>query len=507
MMVHLTRSSLVASIVFFSVVSFTHVRVALGQRDAYPSGFDNALIVEPPPSLGPRLSRIAAILVDQCLGCHNDQQAEGGYSMATPDSMWRPGESKRLPIIRHPDTTAGEAWGELVRRLTSAHPDERMPKDAPPLDPDSVDAICDWLAYGARVDGATDAPIESFVVTRLSTEPQWASYPKPLAVSALAFDSTREILFSSGAGEVLVWSLPGKLLARIPVRGRFISDIEWNASNNSVYVASGTPGQIGTVESVPWSKETGRTEESARLVHWVARDVPLDIALSPEGGRLAIGLLDGMVLVQASNSNSILWKVATHAAAVTSLDWSVDGKQLLSSSRDRTGKCLDALNGDVITSFVDHERTVASLRSLSMGCITMDEAGVLRFYPRGTASRPASNRKGFAQRTPKLASDREQVLVPVQGGVLRFRVHGKEVDYKDKEGNDKKKTEWSIDEDPRLAWTESGSGETDAEIPLSLAFSGGEGGLVAVGLADGRILVWDRDGSQPRSFLNRVLPP
>jgi WD40 repeat protein len=502
MMVRLMRSSLVASIVFFSVVSFTHVRVALGQRDAYPSGFDNTLIVEPPQSLGPRLSRIAAILVEQCLGCHNDQQAEGGYSMATPDSMWRPGESKRLPIIRDAD-----AWGELVRRITSAHPDERMPKDAPPLDPESIDAICDWLAYGARVDGATDAPIESFVVTPLNTEPSWISYPKPLAVSALEFDLEGKVLFSSGASEVLAWSLQGKLLARIPVRGRFISDIEWNASNNSLYVVSGTPGQIGTVESVPWSQETGRTEEGARLVHWVARDVPLDIALSPAGDRLATGLLDGMVLVQASNSNSILWKVATHAAAVTSLDWSADGKQLLSSSRDRTAKCLDASNGDVITSFVDHERTVASLRSLSMGCFTMDEAGVLRFYPGGTASRPASNRKGFAQRTPKLASDRDQVLVPVEGGVLRFRVHSKEVEYKDKEGNDKKKTEWSIDEDPRLAWTASDSGEPDAEIPLSLAFSGSEGGLVAVGLADGRILVWDREGSQPRTFLNRVLPP
>ena len=81
------------------------------------------------------------------------------------------------------------------------------------------------------------------------------------------------------------------------------------------------------------------------------------------------------------------------------------------------------------------------------------------------------------------------------------------VRFKDKEGNDKKKTEWTIDEDPRLAWTESGLGGADSEIPLALAVMGNESGAVAAGLADGRILVWGSDGSQPVSFLNRVLPP
>lgn len=485
---------------------------AMGQFSSKRMGreavwIDTALVVEPPRSLGPRLSRVAAILVEQCMGCHNDQQAEGGYSMTTPESMWRAGESKRLPIRQDPHAPPHEAWGELYRRLLAADPTERMPKDSPPLDPESIDAIYEWLAFGAKVDGASDAPMESFIATRLNVEPLWPSYPKPLAVSALAFDSEGKVLFSSGASEVLAWSLQGNLLSRIPVRGRFISDIEWNPNNSSLYVASGTPGQIGTIESVPWSQETGRTEEGARLVHWMARDVPLDIAMSPEGGRLAIGLQDGTILVQASNSNSTLWKASTHAAAVTSLDWSADGKQVVSSSRDRTAKSLDAANGDVITSFVDHERTVASLRSLFVGCVTMDEAGVLRVYPGGTTSQPASSRKGFAQRTPKLASDRERVLVPVEGAVRQFRVRTKEVEFKDKEGNDKKKTEWTIDEDPRLAWTESGLGGADSEIPLALAVMGNESGAVAAGLADGRILVWGSDGSQPVSFLNRVLPP
>lgn len=485
------------------ILLFFLSQVAIGQRDL-PIAKDTTLIVEPPQSLGPRLSRVASILVERCIACHNDQQAEGGYSMATPDSMRRPGDSKQPPIRRDAHAPLDEVWGELYRRLVSTDPHERMPKDAAPLDSDSIEAIYDWMAFGAKIDGAGDSPIESFIPTSLNLEPTWASYPKPYAVTALAIDPIDQVIFSSGAGEVLVWSVEGSLLARIPVRGRTISDIEWNGKSSSLYIASGIPGQIGTVESVPWSKESGRTVEVARVVHWIARDLPLDIALSPEGDRLAIGLQDGTVLVQPSSSESILWKAATHAAAVTSLDWSDDGKQLVSSSRDRTAKSLDAKSGDVITSFVDHERTVSSVRSLFVGCVTMDEAGILRVYPGGTASHPASSRKGFEQQTPKLASDRERVLVPVEGAVLRFRLRTKEIEFKDKEGKDTKKTEWIIDEEPRLLWTAPDSGETDSEIPLSLAISAHDSELIAAGLADGRIVVWGIDGSRRSSFLNRI---
>jgi len=422
--------------------------------------------------------------------------------------MWRPGDSKRPPIQRDPNSPMHEGWGEFYRRLVSADSDERMPKDSSPLDPESIDAIYDWLAFGAKIDGANDSPIESYVPTRLDLEPRWPVYPQSMAVSALAFHSSGEILFRSGAGEVLAWSRSGKLMARIAVRGRFVSDIEWNSNNNSLYIASGVPGQIGTIESVPWSMETARTDEDARLVHWVARDVPLDIALSPDGTRLAIGLLDGTILVQAASSRNILWKAATHAAAVTSLDWSADGKQLLSASRDRTAKSLDSGNGDVITSFVEHERTVASLRSLFVGCVTMDEAGILRVYPGGTASYPASSRKGFDQRTPKLASDREQFLVPIEGAILPFRVRTKEVEFKDKEGKDKKKTEWMIEEEPRFTWSppsqETSNQVPERETPLSLAVLGSDSGFIAAGLADGRILMWSDDRSQPISWVNQV---
>jgi hypothetical protein len=211
----------------------------------------------------------------------------------------------------------------------------------------------------------------------------------------------------------------------------------------------------------------------------------------------------------------VLWQSATHAAAVTSLDWSADGQQLLSSSRDRTAKALSGTNGDVITSFVDHERTVASLRSLFAGCVTMDEAGMLRVYPGGTATHHAASRPGFAQRTPKMVSDRERVLVPVEGGILRFRVETKQVDVKDKEGNDKKRTEWMIAEEERLRCDGNASEEgAEPEIPLALAVSqpgtshpgdrAPEASWVAAGMPDGRIWIWRGGSSQPTSIFNQV---
>ncbi len=463
------------------------------------------LIVPPPSNIGPRMSRIASIFVDQCMGCHNEQQAEGGYSMATPEALWKPGDSKQLPITKDPKRPNDEAWGELYRRLVTNDPSIRMPKDSEPLDQDSQDAILEWLAYGAIVDGAVDAPLESFVPQQLSTEPKWNSYPRPHAVASLAVDAVHQVLFASGAYEVLAWSMDGKLLGRIPVRGRFVSDIEWNGVAERLYVCSGTPGQLGFVESVAWSHETGDTNEALRVAHWVARDVPLDCAISPAGDRLAVGLLDGSILVQDAYSNSTIWRSAAHAAAVTSVDWSQDGKHLVTSSRDRMAKSFEAQKGDVVTSFADHERTVASVRSLSLGCVTMDEAGVLRMYPGGTSSNSRASRGGFAQRTPKMASDRELVVIPVEGQLRRFQFRTEEVDDgKDKEGKEKKKRVWIIDELPRLSWATTPGGPSDQELPLCVVVANGTSKTIAAGFVDGTIFLWRDDASEPIRLSNQV---
>jgi hypothetical protein len=412
--------------------------------------------------------------------------------MATPAKMFHPGESRRRPIDLKLDAPPEAQLGELYRRLITEDPEQRMPKDSPPLDEDQIEAVRAWLAHGAPVDGGLETPLEHFVPAPLSLEPRWETYPAPMAVQALAIDDATGQVFASGAQEVLVWDGQGHWLGRIPTRGRMIADLEWNPTLRALCISSGDPGRIGYVESVPWSAEENRATESARIVHWIARDIPLDLSVAPTGDRLAIGTQDGMVLVVKTSSKEIVWKSAAHAAAVTGVDWSADATFVASSSRDRMAKSFDADTGDILTSFVDHERTVASIRSLHVGCVTMDEAGVLRLYPGAKSSQPRASWGGFLQQTPKLVSSRETVWVPVPGGLRSFLVRVEEVvESKGEDGKEKKKTQFRFEEQKRLEFQ-----ERETMVPLSTATTTGEPAVVAAGLSDGEIWLWPADREQ-----------
>ncbi|MBM3964686.1 MAG: hypothetical protein FJ308_06410 [Planctomycetes bacterium] len=471
---------------------------------------DFALLVDPPASLRPRLGRIAGIFAERCLGCHNDSQNEGLYSMATPLAMLKPGESQRPPMdsnAANPDSPLGE----MFRRIVSTDARERMPKDAEPLDWEEVESIREWLVTGAVFDGAMDAPLESFLSVQLPELPRMKDYTRPHSVNAVALADEIQVVFASGYHEVLVWGFDGQLQGRIPTRGRFVADLEWNSVTSSLIISSGDPGKIGWVESVPWglthpSTENGNSARgdsarSRRVVHWTCRDIPLDISISPDGTRLGIGNQDGIVLVLDLISNSIVWREAAHAAAITSVDWSEDGLILLTSSRDRTAKSYDAGNGQLLTSYTDHERVVASIHSLKHGVITLDETGTIRLFPGLNASNSRASRSGFRQGTDKLAATQDVLVVPVAGALRRFKLRKEEVtESKGEDGKEKKKKNYSIDNLDSLDLTTLGIEDPPTFITISEV---GREAIVA-GFASGEIVVWMPEGNVVRRWQNQA---
>jgi len=466
---------------------------------------DFALLVEPPAALRPRLGRIAEIFADRCLGCHNDSQKDGLYSMATPLAMLKPGESLRLPIDVNPVSTE-IPFGEMFRRIVSSDERERMPKDAEPLDWEEIESIREWIVTGTIVDGSMDAPLESFLPVILPDSPRRIEYPKPHAVSAVAVADDLQVVFASGYYEVLVWGFDGQLRGRIPARGRFVAGLEWNPWTASLVICSGDPGKIGWVESVPWSSSKVNSEDlnsvpSRRFVHWTSRDIPLDISISPDGTRLGIGNQDGIVLVLEISSNKILWKEAAHAMAITSLDWSEDGLNLLTASRDRTAKSYDARNGQVLTSYADHERVVSSIHSLKNGVITLDETGTMRLFPSLNTANSRASRNGFSQGTDKLAATRDIAIVPVPGVLRRFKLRKEEVtEPKGEDGKEKKKTNYSIENLDSLELASQGI----SDAPTSITVSGVVRDVIVAGFASGEIVIWVPEGNLVHRIENRA---
>jgi WD40 repeat protein len=489
---------------------------------------DSSLLTTPPESLQPRLGRVASILVDRCVGCHAAQDAQGGYSMSTPALMLTAGESKR-PVIGPTLTDESgrviafpQGLGELWERITTSDPALRMPKDSDSLEPEQVEDLRAWIATGAKIDGSIDAPIESFLPVYIPSEPKLAEYPRPHTVQAIALDGRSKTVFTSGYHEVLVWRWSDRmeLVGRIAARGRSISDLHFDPIQSLLWIASGEPGRIGYVESVPIQESQLDPNPKSRRTAWVSRDMPLDISVSPNGELIGIGNADGTIVVIDTLTYGVRWRMAAHASAVTSMDWSRDGKTLLSSSRDRMGKSFQAQDGTMLSSFVDNERTVASIVALNRGLVTFDEAGLIRFYPNATTPNARTKRGGFPQQTHKLVAHNDDFFVIDSDSIKRFRVRREETEVPDEQDKDKqedkkqdkkevkkKKTDFYIDEKEGFRLTDPQ--DTNRRLmPLSMQAVSVEVDdqqqfLISVGCASGEFFVWDPSSNQVVSGSNR----
>ena len=89
---------------------------------------------------------IRPILTKHCTACHGGVKSAGGVSFVYREKALGQGKSGETIIVpRQPEAS------ELMRRITSADPDEVMPQPdhGPPLSPDDIAKLRQWIAEGA----------------------------------------------------------------------------------------------------------------------------------------------------------------------------------------------------------------------------------------------------------------------------------------------------------------------------------------------------------------------
>ena len=88
--------------------------------------------------------RIQPIFSQHCLQCHGPDQQEGGVRLDQRSSAIGQADSGERPIV-----PGKPAASELLRRVTAPAPDERMPPEGEPLQPEQVQSLREWVAGGA----------------------------------------------------------------------------------------------------------------------------------------------------------------------------------------------------------------------------------------------------------------------------------------------------------------------------------------------------------------------
>src|SRR5687768_6310698 len=88
---------------------------------------------------------VKPILNKHCMGCHGGVKKAGDVSFLFEHEMLEPGKSGKIPVVR------GDAdASEMIRRILTDDPDEKMPKNGTPLKEEEIDILKKWINQGAK---------------------------------------------------------------------------------------------------------------------------------------------------------------------------------------------------------------------------------------------------------------------------------------------------------------------------------------------------------------------
>ena len=138
---------------------------------------------------------IRPILNTKCISCHGGVKETAGFSLfSREDALSKTDSGKPAIIPGDPDNS------ELMRRLVSEDPEERMPYHAEPLSPEEIDKLGKWIEQGANwadhwayvapqepqvpedASGEAANPVDNFIWAKLHQEGLSPAPPAPKAV-------------------------------------------------------------------------------------------------------------------------------------------------------------------------------------------------------------------------------------------------------------------------------------------------------------------------------------
>ena len=395
---------------------------------------------------------IAPLLQRRCATCHNEDNPKGGYRLDTVKLLRTTGDSGDAPLV-----PGKPKESHLFDLLTTADKDDRMPQKADALPAEELALIERWIAAGAMSDADRDSQSLAELARQRHLRAAPPHYPRPIPVTALAFDSTGTRLATSGYREVLIWDVAsGTLVRRLGGLPERITSLAWHEGR--LAFAGGTPGQWGTVGFI-------FTESDFRILMLCdLQEMALSVAFSPNGKTLVAGCGDRTLRVFRTLDGAQRKVLRLHADWVQSVAFAPNGKHLVTASRDRTARVLDTTTWETESSYNDHDTALLCATYLPDGnrVVSMARGGVAHLW----RPEPAERRGEFIDtggEVRQLASGPFGLAAGGADGTLRLYQEGS-----------------------RTPWLEL-PGHHDA---IQAVTTTRDGDLLATASADGEVIIW-----------------
>ncbi|MEM8955097.1 MAG: c-type cytochrome domain-containing protein [Verrucomicrobiota bacterium] len=284
---------------------------------------------------------IAPLLRQYCVGCHNDDDYKGDYSVEryidlVSDDL---GETMVDP---------GDVDASYLMRLLTGDADDLMPpEDEPQLSAKEIALFRAWIASGGKGPAEDDSILSTLKVREMAPAPG----TRPITALEMSGDGTLAAVGRYGEVALASVDRDGRMedLRVLGAPGGKVNAVHFvKGARDRVVTAGGIAGLKGV--ATIWNVATGeRLGEFGEGLH---RDVLYDAETDPDGGLLATVGYDGKL---------VLWEVVTgrrkrtiegHNGAIFDVAFSPDGRVVATASADETiklwevetGRRLDTLN-------------------------------------------------------------------------------------------------------------------------------------------------------------------
>lgn len=410
-------------------------------------------------------NEIAPVLQQKCVTCHGPEKQKGGYRLDSFEWLRKAGESGEPPI-----TDGQVAESQLLKLVTTADEDERMPQKDDPLPADFIEKVRRWIAEGAKFDGANPRQSLADLIPPTAHPAPPEIYPHPIPVLSIALLGDGRSVAIGGYHEVLVCELDsGKLLQRMTnLPERIHALLPMNDGRRLLY-AGGYPGRAGEVGLI--DLEQTAAVVSPRVLARSA-DTMLALAISPDGKDIAAGGADKLIRVINVDDGREIRQLSQHADWVMGLAYSPDGTRLASASRDGTARIFDPATGEMICAFREHTGPVFAVT----------------FVGDGTQAASAG-REGHVRFWTTDKGDQKSDLKDIGGEVFKLNIAGDKMLASAADGSVR---EISVSE-RKVAkrW----NGDASATVLCVAAHAGS--GLIVSGLSNGKLVIWKPESTDP----------
>ncbi len=318
------------------------------------------------------INDVAPILKKNCFGCHNSKKKSGKFDMMTFEKF-RMGGRHDDPIVpgRPKDSY-------LTYVLTTKGAGVMPPKEAgSPLPKEQLALISRWIKEGGKLDKGIDSKADLLKELRIRWQPPalLTKYERPALINAVAFTPDGKQVVTSGYHELLVWDIKtGKLRKRIHTRAERAHDFEF-LKNGMLAVAGGRPGQEGDLRVYDLNGKA-KTKDGVAILDGVkdrsvfiaelvqTDDEILTVDSSDDGKTLAAAGCDRLVRVwdisQGVKKGKLLDSIENHADWVFDVNFSANGRYVVTASRDKSAKVWDLKAKESLVTFQGHKEVVYS---------------------------------------------------------------------------------------------------------------------------------------------------